>query len=78
MVKWTDSRDLLKKFNELKCKKVYFHGEKSPVINLLHKLRRFKELKIIPISNSGHFVMNDNPKEFYLNLAKELKCRLMT
>lgn len=73
LVEWTDSGELLNKFNELNCKKVYFHGEKSAVKKLLLKLQSFEDLKIIPISNSGHFVMNDNSGEFYWNLAKEIK-----
>ncbi len=61
-VEWSDSGELLKKFNNLKIKKTYFYGEKSANKEAINQI---KGAEIIKISNSGHFVMNDNPMEFY-------------
>jgi pimeloyl-ACP methyl ester carboxylesterase len=65
LVKWSDSRKLLKRFINLNLKKYYIFGEEDqnlPIVKLLKG-----DLKI-KISNSGHFMMIDNPKEFYQKL----------
>lgn len=67
LVKWSDSRKLLRMFIDLKIKKCYVFGEankNSPVIRLLDNVPK------IQISKSGHFMMIDNPKEFYQKLSK--------
>jgi pimeloyl-ACP methyl ester carboxylesterase len=72
LVEWSDSGGLLQKFQELKINKAYFFGEKgfqSPV------LQKLQEINKISIPNSGHFVMNDNPEEFYPRLAGAIKMR---
>ncbi len=70
LVAWSDSRKLLERFNSLMCKKIFFYGEQSPGIEALKELT---EIKTEAISRSGHFVMNDNPAEFYMKLQKILQ-----
>ncbi|HPN12080.1 MAG TPA: alpha/beta hydrolase [Spirochaetota bacterium] len=62
LVRWSDSGLLLKKFKELDCKKVYIYGEANSFLNVLTFLNG---IQTVPISNSGHFPMNDNSEEFY-------------
>lgn len=66
LVKWSDSRKLLTKFKNLKTKKVYFYGDKNSEIKVLNELGNIRKIEI---SNSGHFVMNDNPEQFYTRLG---------
>ncbi|MBU4481602.1 alpha/beta hydrolase, partial [Patescibacteria group bacterium] len=69
LVKWSDSRKLLKIFIDLDIKKCYVFGEvnkNSPVIRLL------RDVPKIQISGSGHFMMIDNPQEFYQKLSRIL------
>jgi pimeloyl-ACP methyl ester carboxylesterase len=62
LVAWSDSNKLLDRFFALKCRKAYFFGEE----NAEHPtIARIKDIQKIKIENSGHFPMNDNPKEFY-------------
>jgi pimeloyl-ACP methyl ester carboxylesterase len=65
LVRWSDSGALLKIFRGLTSKKGYFYGERSPSSPALREL---DEVEKIEISESGHFMMNDNPDEFYLQL----------
>lgn len=65
LVSWSDSGELLEKFNDLSIRKAYVFGEANrgiPVIRLL------KGVSAIEIPNSGHFMMLDNPTEFYQTL----------
>jgi hypothetical protein len=69
LVKWSDSKRLLKMFVDLGIKKCYVFGEKNknlPVIKILDNVPK------IQISNSGHFMVIDNPQEFYQKLSKIL------
>ncbi len=65
LVKWTDSGELLKKFMELECRKAYICGDKNAGRKILTYLTGIKK---VSIPGSGHFPMNDNPKEFYKTL----------
>ena len=65
LVSWSESGHLLKRFKGLKCKKIYFYGEQSSGMKVLTKLGNMEKRKI---SGSGHFLMNDNPDEFYSEL----------
>ncbi len=67
LVEWSDSRRLLEKFISLNCKKAYFHGDNNSDLKVLKELAN---MRIEKISNSGHFVMNDNPQEFYGKLLE--------
>lgn len=65
LVKWSDSNRLLQIFNSLELNKVYIYGDKNSQMDVLNQLLSIKK---ISISNSGHFVMNENPDEFYRKL----------
>lgn len=67
LVAWSDSRRLLRKFRSLRCKKTYFHGDQNSDLKVLKELTN---IRIVKISGSGHFVMNDNPEEFYEKLLE--------
>jgi pimeloyl-ACP methyl ester carboxylesterase len=69
LVAWSDSGKLLKQFESLQCKKIYFHGDESLNPAVVEKL---KGIPIEAIKKSGHFVMNDNPDEFYARLFRFL------
>ncbi|MBI2144315.1 alpha/beta hydrolase [Candidatus Woesearchaeota archaeon] len=66
LVEWSDSGQLLERFRSLAARKAYVYGEDSR-ISALHKLGR---IPLIKIPKSGHFVMADNPNEFYARLAE--------
>jgi len=70
LIHWSDSGELMLRYNNLPCRKCYFYGEKSAEAVALH---RFNPLEIEMIGGSGHFMMNDNPDEFYPRLATFLK-----
>ncbi|MCY6355935.1 alpha/beta fold hydrolase [Clostridium sp. ZS2-4] len=65
LVEWSDSSRLLQIFNNLGLNKIYIHGDKNSQMDVLNQLLSIKK---ISISNSGHFVMNENPDEFYIKL----------
>ena len=69
LVEWSDSRKLLKMFVELDIKRCYVFGEMNknlPVIKMLGDVPK------VEISNSGHFMMSDNPEETYQKLLEGL------
>jgi len=65
LVAWSESGRLLEKFKGLECKKAYFFGELSTGIMVVSMLDDIEKRRI---SDSGHFLMNENPDEFYTNL----------
>lgn len=65
LVKWSESTDLLRMFNNLELKKAYIYGDKNSQMDAVKQLTSIKK---VSISNSGHFVMNENPDEFYKTL----------
>jgi pimeloyl-ACP methyl ester carboxylesterase len=70
LVKWSDSGKLLELFISLDKPKYYVFGDKnknSPTVKLLSSIAR------VAISDSGHAMMNDNPKEFYEKLLEILR-----
>jgi len=67
LVQWSDNGMLLEKFRELKVSKAYVYGEQNSNMDILNQL---EGIRIICIPNSGHFVMNDNPGEFYAGLQE--------
>ncbi|MGE5627917.1 MAG: alpha/beta fold hydrolase [Solirubrobacterales bacterium] len=70
LVKWSDSNKLLDIFLGLKCNKAYIYGDKNSEMDVIGMLNGIKK---ISISNSGHFMMNDNPNEFYKKLCNTIK-----
>ncbi len=69
LVRWSDSGGLMSRFKNLSCKKSYFYGEENADAVALHRLESIDK---IMIGSSGHFMMNDNPNEFYHHLFKFL------
>ena len=69
LVRWSDSGELILRFRNLPCRKAYFYGEKNADTVALHRLNSIEK---IMISSSGHFMMNDNPDEFYPRLGRFL------
>lgn len=65
LVRWSDSGDLLSRFKNLRCRKSYFYGERNADLDVLHRLNTIEK---VMIGRSGHFMMNDNPEEFYSRL----------
>jgi pimeloyl-ACP methyl ester carboxylesterase len=70
LVAWCDSNKLLDIFLSLPCRKAYFFGDENAD---LPTLTRIGDVQKVKINQSGHFPMNDNPKDFYGELYKVLK-----
>jgi pimeloyl-ACP methyl ester carboxylesterase len=70
LVAWCDSNKLLDIFLSLPCRKAYFFGDENAD---LPTLTRIGDVQKVKINQSGHFPMNDNPKDFYGELYKFLK-----
>jgi len=70
LVAWSDSRRLLNRFKALKCKKRFFYGERHSGLKVLNELGN---IETEAISGSGHFLMNDNPDEFYTKLFQFIR-----
>lgn len=66
LVEWSDSQNLLDLFLNLNLKKVYIYGSLNSEMPVLTLIR--DSVKTVPVSNSGHFMMVDNPQEFYLTV----------
>lgn len=65
LVEWSDSGKLTDYFNNLK-KKAFIHGDQTDINHLMAGL---KDVPMISIPNSGHFMMLDNPEATYRQLA---------
>jgi len=70
LVAWSDSEKLLEIFLALPCQKAYFFGDENADIAAVTRVGDVQKVKI---KQSGHFPMNDNPKDFYGELNKFLK-----
>jgi pimeloyl-ACP methyl ester carboxylesterase len=66
LVKWSDSGELIKRFNALTCRKCYIYGEENSNMAVFKYLTSIDKYMI---SRSGHGMMTDNPDEFYSVLA---------
>ena len=69
MVQWCDSGRLLKMFNDLNKRKCYIFGEAHRDLAVIGRLG---DTPRIEIAGSGHFMMVDNPSEFYQKLLRFL------
>ncbi len=69
LVHWSDSGELFSRFKNLNCRKAYFYGQRNSTSAVLGRLH---SIETIMIGRSGHFMMNDNPDEFYLHLRNFL------
>lgn len=67
LVKWSDSGELLRRYEDLTCRKLYFWGERNADMPVL---RRLKEEEKCMIFNSGHAMMIENPEDFYGKLSQ--------
>nr|QNO56475.1 2-succinyl-6-hydroxy-2,4-cyclohexadiene-1-carboxylate synthase [Methanosarcinales archaeon ANME-1 ERB7] len=69
LVQGSDSRELLKRFTGLEIKKWYVFGEANKNLPILKML---DDVPKIEIAHAGHFMMLDNPEEFYRELFNVL------
>ncbi len=67
LVYWSDNGELMKRFENLKCRKAYFYADRNSDIPVLAML---EEADKVEIKDSGHFMMADNPEGFYSELAR--------
>ena len=65
LVRWSDSEELLSRFRNLACPKLYVYGEQNAHMPIL---RRLKNIPTRMIPESGHFPMLDNPDPTYAAL----------
>jgi pimeloyl-ACP methyl ester carboxylesterase len=70
LVEWSDSEKLLEIFAGLKTSKVYVYGDQNSDMEILQRLGAIEK---VAIPESGHFVMNDNPREFYTLVNRLLR-----
>ena len=66
LVQWSDGGELLTRFLDLKCRSCYIWGERNSDMPVLEQLGSTPSFMI---RNSGHGMMVENPKQFYLALA---------
>jgi pimeloyl-ACP methyl ester carboxylesterase len=65
LVDWSDGPLLMERFGALTCPRAYFYGERNAGIPVLSMLSRVEK---IMIKNAGHFMMTENPTDFYRKL----------
>ena len=66
LVRWSESGELLQRFQGLDVPKLYVHGRRSKDLGALSRLQG---VEVASIPESGHFPMNENPKVFYKTLG---------
>jgi len=66
LVPFSDSEEPLRRFLALPCRKIYFHGDEN---RGLPTIGRLGGIEVVEISGAGHFLMKDNPGEFYPRLG---------
>lgn len=66
LVEWSDSGELLPKFEAFQERALFIYGEQSVGI---FEPERPRAVRRIMIPESGHFSMLDNPEEFYRAIA---------
>ena len=66
LVDWTRGRGMLDRFEAAPCRKVFIYGAENRYLEELGEIS--SDLKM-EIGNSGHFVMRDNPDDFYRQSA---------
>jgi len=72
VVKYSDSGILLEKFLHLGVKSYYIFGEKNKNMEIIKTLNEHN-LHLTSVPESGHFMMNNNPKAFYAILLNLLQ-----
>ncbi len=66
LVHWSDNGQLLERFLKRNCRKSYFYGEENKEMVILEKLKGIPQ---IMITDSGHSMTTENPREFYSKLS---------
>jgi pimeloyl-ACP methyl ester carboxylesterase len=66
LVDWTRGRGMLDRFEAAPCRKVFIYGAENRYLEELGEIS--SDLKM-EIGNSSHFVMRDNPDDFYRQSA---------
>ncbi|MBP1318286.1 alpha/beta hydrolase [Herbaspirillum sp. 1130] len=69
MVELSDRGDLLRKFIDLKCKKMFMYGEQYRTLSYL-KLLQNEELELLEIPHCGHFPMYSAPQTMWMAISK--------
>lgn len=69
LLRWTESGRLLEKFKMLQTRKLYVYGERNRGLSVLDRLGSIPRAEI---PDSGHFIMLDNPEEFYREIAEHI------
>jgi len=67
LVEYTSGAGLMERFAALECAGAFVYGADNAH---LAELDRIEPQRVHEIADAGHFVMNDNPDEFYLLLSK--------
>ena len=62
LVQWTRGRTMLDRFEQAPCKKAFIYGVEN---RFLQEVGEISNDLTIGVGHSGHFVMRDNPDEFY-------------
>lgn len=65
LVQCSENEKLLNTFQRLNAHKIYFYGDKNSKMDILCRLADVEKKSV---SQSGHFLMEDNPNEFYSKL----------
>lgn len=66
LVSWTRGRKMLDRFETVPCRKIFMYGAENRYLEEIGKISGGLKLEI---GDSGHFVMRDNPDEFYRQAA---------
>jgi len=69
LLRWSESGRLLEKFKMLQTRKLYVYGERNQGLCVLDRLGSIPRAEI---PDSGHFIMLDNPGEFYREIAEHI------
>lgn len=68
LVEWSSSGKLLDIFNNMVIRRYYFYGSENHNLPVLKAIK--DSITKIQVSKSGHFMMLDNPHEFYKKLLE--------
>ena len=68
MVDLSDNGNLLEKFLELRCARMFMYGERNAGLTYLTELQR-RGVQLAEIPRSSHFPMYSNPGEMWRQIA---------
>jgi pimeloyl-ACP methyl ester carboxylesterase len=69
LLRWSESGRLFEKFKMLQTRKLYVYGERNRGLSVLARLGSIRRAEI---PESGHFIMLDNPRELYREIARNV------